>query len=101
MWTAKKMCNIARSTQLLFCCNIVEGSCYNGEQIPLLFNCVINVEAGYRLHRELDTISYKKVNTHTVQTIHVWAVDENRRKINLRKDLLVITLSLKYEPVSN
>ena len=94
-WTGSAMANISRSTQLIFCCNIVEGSWFNDTQMPILYNCVINVPTGFRLHREVENISYKKVNTSTVQTIHIWALDEERRYIDLRDDLLVVTLSLR------
>ena len=94
---AEKIVMIATVTQLLFNCNIVEGSYFNSLQIPLIYNCVIDVPAGYRLSRELTNISYKRLNTSQISNIHLWITDEQGRFINLRKDLLVVTLSLIIE----
>ena len=95
---APKIANIALVTQLLFHCNSVETSWLNEAHIPLLYNCVVDVPSGYRFFRDVQNVSYKKLNTPTLQVIHLWITDENRRVVDLREDLLVVTLSLNIIP---
>ena len=94
VYKAPRIANISRVTQLLFNCNIVETSWFNTAHIPLLYNCVVDVPSGFRMYRDVDTVSYKKLNTPSIQVIHLWIEDEERRAVNLRDDLLVVTLSL-------
>ena len=101
LFKAPGIANIARVTQILFNCNIVETSWLNKVHIPLLYNCVVDVPAGYRMYRDVQTISYKKLNTPTIQVIHLWIEDEERRAVDLRDDLLVVTLSLNIVPPVN
>ena len=96
-YVAKSIVMIATVNQLLFNCNIVEGSYCNNIQIPLINNCIIDVPAGYRIAREIINISYKRLNTRQISNIHLWITDEVGRFVNLRDDLLVVTLSLSIE----
>ena len=96
-YVAKNIVMISTATQLLFNCNIVEGSYCNNIQIPLIYNCVIDVPAGYRLAREIHNVSYKRLNTRQISNIHLWLTNESGAKINLRNDLLIVTLSLSIE----
>ena len=95
---ASQIANIARVTQLLFHCNIVETSWFNDVHVPLLYNCVVDVPSGYRLFRDVQNISYKKLNTPSIHFIHLWLEDQDRRLVDIRKDLLMVTLSLNIVP---
>ena len=96
-YTAKNIVMISTTSQLLFNCNIVESSYCNNIQIPLIYNCVIDVPAGYRLAREIHNISYKRLNTRQISNIHLWLTNESGAKITLKNDLLIVTLSLSIE----
>ena len=98
MHKAGRIANIARVTQLLFNCNIVETSWFNDSHIPLLYNCVIDVPSGYRMYRDVQSISYKRLNTPAIQVIHLWIEDQDRRVVDNRDELLVVTLSLNIVP---
>ena len=63
--------------------------------MPFLYNCTVDVPAGYRLTRELTDISYKRLTTSQISHIRVWIVDQDGAPVNLRKDQLTVTLSLK------
>lgn len=95
---ASDIANIAGATELLFNCNLVESSWLNTEHIPLLYSCVIDVPPGYRMFRDVQNVSYKKLNTSSIQIIHVWISDEQGRGVDLRDESLVITLSLNITP---
>ena len=62
--------------------------------MPFLFNCNIDVPAGYQLTRELNNVTYKKLTTSQISHIRVWIVDQNGHPVNLRKDDFVVTLAL-------
>lgn len=89
--------NITDVTQLIFCCHIIESNYISDLQIPFLFNSTILVPPGYRMSRELAKITYKKLNSKQICTIKVWLIDENGNKINLRKEKLIVTISLKLQ----
>ena len=96
--------NIATVTQLIFNCNITDSNYINGQEMPFLFNCNINVPAGYQLSRELNNVTYKKLTTSQISHIRVWIVDQNGYPVNLREDDFVVTLTLhlrrRVTPVS-
>ena len=96
---APQIANIARVTQLLFHCNIVETSWLNDVHVPLLYNCVVDVPSGYRMYRDVQNISYKKLDTQSIHFIHLWIEDQDRRLVDIRKDLLIVTLSLNIVPL--
>ena len=95
---APNIANIAGVTELLFNCNLVESSWLNTSHVPLLYSCVIDVPPGYRMFRDVQNVSYKKVNSPAIQIIHVWMSDENGRAVDIRDDSLVLTLSLNIVP---
>ena len=72
--------------------------------MPFLFNCNINVPAGYQLSRELNNVTYKKLTTSQISHIRVWIVDQNGYPVNIREDDFVVTLTLhlrrRVTPVS-
>ena len=98
-YIAGDIVNIANVTQLIFNCNITDSNYINGREMPFLYNCCLNVPAGYRLSRELTDISYKTLTTTQVSHIRVWIVDQNGHKVNLRKDDFIVTLSLQLKRV--
>ena len=98
-YIADDIVNITSVTQLIFNCNITDSNYINGQEMPFLYNCGINVPAGYRLSRELTDISYKRLTTTQVSHIRVWIVDQNGHKVNLRKDDFVVTLSLQLKRI--
>ena len=67
--------------------------------MPFLYSCAVNVPVGFRLFRELTDISYKSLNTDQISHIRIWIVDQNGHTVNLRKDNLTVTLSLKLSPL--
>ena len=62
-----------------------------------MYNCGLDVPAGYRLSRELTDLAYKKLTTSQISHIRVWIVDQNGAPVNLRDDELVVTLSLQLK----
>ena len=46
--------------------------------------------------RELTNVVYKKLNTRQICSIRLFVVDEFGLPIDLRKDMLIVTLSLKF-----
>lgn len=66
--------------------------------MPFLYNCSVDVPAGYRMGRELTSIAYKKLNTSQISHIRIWIVDEHGDTVNLRDDNLTVTLSLRLSP---
>ena len=91
--------DIATVSQLIFLCNVSDSSTnfINGKTVPFLYNCGINVPAGYRLSRELTEISYKKLTTSQLTTIRIWIVNQNGLPINLRQDTFIVTSSLQLK----
>ena len=98
-YVAADIVNIANVSQLIFNCNITDSNYINGQEMPFLYNCGINVPAGYRLSRELTQISYKKLTTSQISHIRVWIVDQNGYPVNLRKDGFIVTLSLHLKKI--
>ena len=98
-YIASGIVKIANVTQLIFNCNITDSNYINGQEMPFLYNCSINVPAGYRLQRELTDIAYKKLTTSQISHIRVWIVDQNGHKVNLRNDDFVVTLSLRLKRI--
>lgn len=96
--TGKRIVNITNVTQLIFNCNITTSNYINGQEMPFLYSCGINVPAGYRLTRELTDISYKNLTTSQISHIRIWIVDEHGALVNLRDDDLSVTLSLRLYP---
>ena len=94
----KRIVNITNVTQLIFNCNITRSNFINGNEMPFIYNYTLNVPAGYRLTRELTDISYKRLNTSQIGHIRIWIVDEHGAPVNLRKDDLTVTLTLKLIP---
>ena len=92
---ANRIINIVNVTQLVFNCSLTESNFVNGRESPFLYNCGINVPVGYRLFRELTDISYKNLTTSQISHIRVWIVDQDGAPVNLRKDALTVTLSLR------
>ena len=94
-YVANRIINIVNVTQLVFNCSLTESNYVNGRESPFLFNCGINVPVGYRLFRELTDISYKNLTTSQLSHIRLWIVDQDGAPVNLRKDTLTVTLSLR------
>lgn len=94
--SGKRIVKITTVTQLIFNCNITTSNYINGTEMPFLYNCGVNVPAGYRLSRELTDIAYKNLNTSQITHIRIWIVDEYGTPVNLRDDALTVTLSLKF-----
>ena len=90
--------NITRVSQLVFNCNITTSNYINGRHEPFLYNCTIDVPVGYKLSRELTDIAYKTINTSQISNIRIWIVDQSGCAVNLQKDDLTVTLSLKLIP---
>ena len=67
--------------------------------MPFLYNCSLNVPAGYRLSRELTDIAYKKLTTSQISHIRVWIVDQDSHTVNLRKDDFIVTLTLQLKRI--
>ena len=97
-YSGKRIVNITNVTQLVFNCNITTSNYINGQEMPFLYNCSVDVPAGYRMGRELTNIAYKNLNTAQISHICIWIVDEHGDLINLRKDDLTVTLSLRLIP---
>ena len=89
--------SIAKVVQLIFNCNITDSNYINGQEMPFLYNCGIDVPAGYRLSRELVDISYKKLTTSQISHIRIWIVDQNGLPVDLRGDDFIVTLSLQLK----
>ena len=89
--------SIANVTQLIFNCSITVSNYINGQEMPFLYNCGIDVPAGYRLSRELTDISYKRLTTSQISHIRIWIVDQEGTPVNLRRDDFVVTLTLKLK----
>ena len=87
--------NITTVSSLIFNCNVTTSNYINGIEMPFLYNCAVDVPVGYRLTRELTDIAYKSLTTSQISHIRVWIVDEDGSPVNLRKDELAVTLSLK------
>ena len=98
LYIGKRIVNITNVTQLVFNCNITSSNYINGMKMPFLYNCSVDVPAGYRLGRELTSIAYKSPNTSQISFICVWIVDEHGTPVNLREDDLTVTLSLRFNP---
>lgn len=96
LYPGKRIVKITNVTQLIFNCNLTTSNYINGREMPFLYNCGINVPAGYRLSRELTDIAYKNLTTSQISHIRVWIVDEYGAPVNLRDDDLTVTLSLKF-----
>lgn len=94
-YVAKRIINIVTVTQLVFNCSLTESNFVNGRESPFLYNCGVNVPVGYRLFRELSDISYKSLTTSQISHIRLWIVDQDGAPVNLRKDKLTVTLSLR------
>ena len=103
-YAGKRIVNITNVTQLIFKCNITTSNYMNGKETPFLYNCGVNVPSGYRMGRELTEIAYKTLSTAQISHIRIWIEDENGAPVNLRKDDLTVTLSLRLirrvKPVS-
>ena len=97
-YVGKRIVNITNVTQLVFNCNITTSNYINGQEMPFLFNCSIDVPSGYRMGRELTRIAYKNLNTTQISHIRIWVVDEQGTPVNLRDDDLTVTLSLRLIP---
>ena len=94
-YPGEKIVDITSVSQLVFNCNITSTNFINGREMPFLYTCAVDVPVGYRLSRELTDISYKRLTTSQISHIRVWIVDEEGTPVNLRKDELAVTLSLK------
>ena len=96
-YVGKRIVSITNVTQLIFNCNISTSNYISGREMPFLYNCSIDVPAGYRLARELTDIVYKTLTTTQISHIRIWIVDEHGVPVNLRDDDLAVTLSLKLK----
>ncbi len=101
IWAGEGIVDIMRVTQLIFLCNITDCNYLNDAEIPLLYNCGVNVSPGYRLSREIENISYKHLTTNQISIIRVWLVDQHQRRVDLRGDELLVTLSLQIRKLSD
>ena len=97
LYPGRRIVKITSVTQLIFNCNLTRSNYINGQEMPFLYNCGINVPSGYRLTRELTDIAYKSLNTSQITHIRIWIVDEHGLPVNLRNDNLTVTLSLKFK----
>ena len=96
-YIATNIVDIAKVTQIIFNCSVTDSNYINGKEMPFLYNCGIDVPAGYRFSRELTDLAYKKLTTSQISHIRVWVVDQNGAPVNLREDELVVTLSLQLK----
>lgn len=94
-WTGDRIVNITNVTNLVFNTNISEPNFINNIRTPFLFNCTIDVPSGYRLSRELSNIQYKRLNTNQLTSVKVWITDQFGSLVDLRNELVIITLSLR------
>ena len=95
MHFAPHIIDIVHVTQLIFNCSLVVSNYVNDILVPFIYNCGVNVPAGYKLARELTDLSYKNITTSQISHIRVWIVDQCGAPVNLRDDNLAITLSLR------
>ena len=90
-----RIVDISNVSSLLFNCNISEPNYINEIQTPFLFNCTIDVPSGFRLTRELSSVVYKNVNTNQISSVCVWISDQSGRVVDLRNEVVLVTLSLR------
>ena len=98
IYSGDDIVNITKVTQLVFNCNVTSSNFINGREMPFLYNCTINVPAGYKLSRELFNIAYKSLTTSQISHIRIWIVDQDGAPVNLRNEDLTVTLTLKVKP---
>lgn len=98
-YSGEGIVNITSVTQLIFNCNITKSNYIDGKEMPFLYNCGVNVPAGFRLARELTDIAYKDLNTTQISHLRIWILDEHGAPVNLRDENLTVTLSLKLIPL--
>lgn len=94
-YEAEQMVQITDISQFLFLCNVIEGSYYNEDLKPILYNVNVDTEPGYRFGREVNNLTYRKLTTNTITSLKVWVTNQKLIPVNLRDEELMITLSLK------
>ena len=80
---------------ILVHCDLVQSSFYNGKIGSIIYDFPITTSPGYRMVSTPTTLRYHNIITNTIGTMRVWLTDDKGKVLDLRKEL--VTISLRFQ----
>jgi hypothetical protein len=98
-FVASNIADICPVSAILFNTNISQSNFINGIESPYLYCSPLSVPPGFRLFKQIENISYKRLTTNTISQLTCWLTDQLNREVDILSDELVVVLSLKLERI--
>ena len=87
--------NIINVNNILVQCDLVQSSYFNGKKGNIIYDFPITSSPGYRMVSTPTTLRYHNITTDTIGTMRVWLTDDNGKILDLRNELVTISLRFK------
>ena len=95
-FTSRKEINITTIDKVHMRCNHVEGSRLNGNMSDILFSFHIDVSPGYKIIKEPNPISYKRIPPRpSLETISFSFIDDDNKRVNFNGETITFALELR------
>ena len=95
VYTSDKSLKIGTKDEIVFKCNVIDGSILDGVGQPILYCFLLNQPAGYKIHCEPETIFFEKVNKSVLNTKSFFI--RNKKLILTTKRWLIFHNCSKFE----
>ena len=89
------MVDILPVNSILVNCDLIEGSYLQGIPTPVLYSFFPDAPPGYKINERSNTPIYLPVTLPSINSIHVWLTDQDRKPLNLRGERITLRLQLK------
>lgn len=87
--------NILKINSVSVECNLINAVYSNGNQAHTLYDFFPVVPPGFKIVQEPENVIYLPLNTHTIDNITLHIVDQDRRMINFRGEVISIRLHIR------
>lgn len=87
--------NIIDVNSILVHCDLVQSSFYNGKIGNIIYDFPITTSPGFRMVSTPTALRYHNIIIDTIGTMRVWLTDDKGERLDLRKELLTISLRFK------
>ena len=93
-YPSQKILNLGSTIKIHLKCDVIDGSVVLGIRQPILFSFVLDKLPGYKVFSEPETIQYKKINKHVLNTITLYLEDDNNEEVDFNGETLTFTLKM-------
>ena len=93
-WTGEYVVDINQISSLIVMCDIVQPSFLNGKPTSFIYNCILDVEPGYKFIDTPLNLTYIPLANNLISRIDCWVLDQNCNAVDFNGENLEIELKL-------